>query len=348
MKLELGAVPKETINRWPVHETGLPARLVHAAERYDIPNLGALRAIPERELLAMRNVGRLSLVQLRAFLARCDALSSGRLRFANLPEVFASFLSTDEWEILQTRYGLKSFLGMPSRRAATLDSIGCATQRTRERIRQVADQALEKCRSRWARVCLEPLARRFEKTLESEDGFATCEAWRKHWPPAQLDGLDACGLLLLMADTQPERFCYHRLLFFQCGQVELARAEQELLAHLTAHPEPVPAADLAARIPWPPRVATRSLSLLATALPDVGATRDGRFFLLSKGLKHVLRELFQTLGSDRAPLATVAAGLNEHLLPANHRTERGWQAVARQQPGITIDAAGLVRIRDRG
>ena len=59
-------------------------------------------------------------------------------------------------KVVTARYGFELEEPKASRNCATLQEIGDAEHKTRERVRQVQETAMQKLRSRLATVCLEP------------------------------------------------------------------------------------------------------------------------------------------------------------------------------------------------
>ena len=168
-----------SIDAWPVDESGLPVRVVNSVLTAGVTTVGQLRAQSDQDLLALRSLGRISLGHIRSFFKLCGQIEQGKQSFNSIRELLPLFLDAPEMKVVTARYGFELEEPTASRNCATLQEIGDAEHKTRERVRQVQETAMQKLRSRLATVCLEPFYIFFAEFIGGARG---------HPQPARMSG----------------------------------------------------------------------------------------------------------------------------------------------------------------
>lgn len=321
--LQVAPVGREIIDAWPVAESGLPVRVVNSVAAAGIVMVGQLRGQNDRRLLGLRSLGRISLGHVHSFYRICGQIEQGRQRFQNIQEVFSLFLDRPEMHVLQARYGFARSELSASRNAATLQEIGNAEQKTRERIRQVQDAALRRLQSRLAQLCLQPFLDFFAAFLDARGGVVACPDLEPLARDPLLGGHNICGVLLLLADLRIGALTFRNGCFATLREAVLAGIEAAARAVLEKQSKPVSLDDLTRALPEPARqgLGGRGRQAMACILDHgsgMAATNDGRYFLFAGGTHAFLVEVLR--GIERpAHYRTIANAFNDHLKPLSRK-----------------------------
>jgi hypothetical protein len=343
--LQVKAVSREYIDSWPIPESGLSARVVHSVMAAGISTVGELRGWPDRQLLALKSLGRISLNGIKAFYRLCGQIEQGKQSFQNIREVFDIFWDEDEFRVVAARYGFHRRDLAAASDWATLQEIANAENKTRERIRQIEDVALQHLNSRLAKLCLQPFVDYFVKYIDALGKAANCADLAPLQDDPLLAGFNVGAVALLLANLHPDRMNYHNKVFCT-APVEVIRkieeagwqmlSEKKVPLSLDALAEAMPPfQDLAA-----PEQRRRVISMILEHKPGVGATTDNRFFCYPEGAAVFMGEVLRGLQrpahyrmianafNDRLkPLSRKGAGYVLELLNSNPlctRTDRGW------------------------
>jgi hypothetical protein len=337
-------ISRTAIDQWLISDSGLPARVVNSANSAGIRTIGELRNWSDVDLLALKSLGKISLGHIHFFFRICRQIEEGRQRFQNIQEVLDIFLDTAERTVLSARYGLHLPLLKASRNCVTLQEIGTAHQKTRERIRQVEETAKARLRSRLAAVCLRPFYEYFTAFIEQHHRAVSVENLAPLKTDGLLVGLNPAGVLLLLFDLDNRFFCFHRGFFSSLPASALEQLERWLLQHLDKQTEPLALAAI------PVDQVDLGLSdfredkpvisgVLLDHCPEVAATTAQHYFLFSRGIQSFLLELIKTLNrpvhyrevtrvfnervkpGSRKGAGFILDALNNH--PACIRTDRG-------------------------
>lgn len=320
--LHVAPVGRETIDAWPVDGSGLPVRVVNSVQTAGVTTVGQLRAQSDQNLLSLRSLGRISLTHIRSFFKLCAQIEQGRQSFNSIRELIPLFLDGPELKVMAARYGLDAQDLSAPRNCATLQEIGDAEHKTRERVRQIQETSMQKLRSRVARVCLEPFYVFFADLLNERGSSATCAdlSALKNEPAA--GGYNLCGVLLLLSDLQPERIVFYNDFFSTVSETAIRTAESQAISLLNRSAKPVPmdevleSAGLTA-----PEDDDRKRRLLTCILDHcalIAATADGRYFTYERGTEAFLAEVLKTL--DR-PIhyRKVTDAFNDRLKPRSRK-----------------------------
>lgn len=276
-------ITRRESDAWPLQESGIPVRLLTMALREGMQTLADLRQRSDKELLALRGIGERTVREWRAYLRSVADLERGKLRFANLREVFHFFLSEPEQEVLIRRFGLIAEKGENEPACLTLQEIGAASGLTRERVRQMEESGLTRLSSRMAQASLESVYRlldalllRLSQVVEPAD-FAV---WRDQ---AIWGGLSPCGVARLLNDLRPAPWTRHRGYWSSLSEPQLLALERGLVNILHALGRPAnthrlaeSTAETLAR--FKPKDVQRMLEVILRHCPGVRRNPDGSFY----------------------------------------------------------------------
>ena len=194
--LQVKPVSRDVIDSWPVTGSGLPVRVVNSVAPANVERIGKLRGWSDHDLLALRSLGRISLTNIRSFFKLCGQIEQGKQTFQNIREVFDIFLDNAELKVLTARYGFERQDLAASRSWATLQEIGNAEHKTRERIRQIQETATDQLSSLLATVCLQPFNDYFISYVDKLGRVATCADLAPLQNDPVLSGYNVCSILL--------------------------------------------------------------------------------------------------------------------------------------------------------
>jgi hypothetical protein len=297
--LHVTSVGRDTIDAWPVSGSGLPVRVVNSVLTANVATVGQLRAQSDQDLLALRSLGRISLGHIRSFFKLCGQIEQGKQSFNSIRELLPLFLDGPEMKVVTARYGLELEELAAAKTCATLQEIGDAEHKTRERVRQIQETAMLKLRSRLAAVCLEPFYIYFSGLLEARGTSVTCAdvATLKNESPA--GGYNICGVLKLLSDLHPERITFYSDFFSTLGEQTIRTIESHAIELLNRAAKPVLLDEILNSTPMPsPAHEDQKNQLLSCILEHcalVAATLDGRYFTYERGTQAFLAEVLKDL-----------------------------------------------------
>lgn len=318
--LQVPPIKREVIDQWPVAESGLPVRVVNSVTPEGVAKIGELRTWSDQQLLSLRSLGRISLGHVRAFFKLCGQIEQGKQSFQNIQEVLAIFLDGPELKVLSSRYGFDRRDLVAGRNKATLQEIGNAEHRTRERIRQVQETAKKRLQSRLASACLQPFVEYFCRYVAERGGAVACADLAPIQNDTTLAGHNVCGVLLLLSDLVPARIAFYHGFFSVLPEATLQALESQALEALRKEARPVPLDALLKSIPPPERAADLRLPLmyLMDHCPAAAATVDNRYFLFAGGTQPFLVEIMKELERP-AHYRTVTNAFNERVKPLSRK-----------------------------
>jgi len=206
--IKVKPIDVETIDSWPVPESGLPQRAVTACARAGIETVGLLRKKTRRGSSGIKGMGSESVRIINQFLGTCSRIISGRKTFRNLRAIFNFLLPPTYYEILALRYNLHGGKSGPM----TLDAISRQRGVTRERIRQLEKRAISGLSSRLAQACLSGSYDLWESFIRNTNGLLPETEARGIKGVPSLEGYDPYGLLLLLCHCG-KRITHHNGFF---------------------------------------------------------------------------------------------------------------------------------------
>lgn len=321
--LQVPAVKREVIDQWPVAESGLPVRVVNSVTPEGVTKIGQLRMWSDQQLISLRSLGRISLGHVRAFFKLCNQIEQGRQSFQNIQEALTIFLDGPELKVLSIRYGFDRRELTAARNSTTLQEIGDAEHRTRERIRQVQETAKKKLQSRLATVCLQPFCDYFCNFINQRGMALACADLAPIQNDSILAGFNVCATLLLLADMDAARITFYHGFFSTLPEQTLRALESQVLAVLEKEGRPVLLDAILKSIPGAPAVEHPAQTRLPVMYimdhrPGAAATVDNRYFLFSAGTQPFLVEIMKDLERP-AHYRTVTNAFNEHVKPLSRK-----------------------------
>ncbi len=322
--LQIKTVSRKIIDGWKVADSGLPIRVVNSTASANIHKISDLRKWNDARLLELRGMGRISLGHIHDFFRITGQLEHGKLDFQNVMEMLPLFLDHDELKVVTSRYGLALETPDVFRHSATLQDIGTAEHKTRERIRQIQETALHKLRSNLARCCLDPVTHYFSAFLDRMGHVASCEdVFALHQEPV-MAGRNPCGLLMLLSELRPQEISCHNRFFSTLPCSTLEKVERFCLAFLEGKNQPVSQDDLSTSAKSVSDFRTldslpRIISVLLDHCPEVAATVDNRYFLYTRGGQKFLLEIMNEQVKRPVHYRAVTHALNERLKPRSRK-----------------------------
>ena len=321
--LHVEPVGRETIDAWPVDGSGLPVRVVNSVQSAGVTTVGQLRAQPDQDLLALRSLGRISLGHIRSFFKLCGQIEQGKQSFNSIRELLPLFLDGPELKVVTARYGLEIEELTETKHCATLQQIGDAEHKTRERVRQIQETAVQKLRSRLAKVCLEPFYIFFTRLLEARGTSVTCADVATLKDEAPAGGYNLCGVLMLLAELHPERITSYNDFFSTLGEPTIRAAESQAIELLNRAARPVLLDDILESTAVLPSLSgedqkTQLLSCILEHCALVAATLDHRYFTYERGTQAFLAEVLKDL---ERPIhyRKVTDAFNDRLKPLSRK-----------------------------
>lgn len=321
--LQVKPITRETVDAWTVAESGLPVRVVNSVTPIGVATIGQLRLKSDAELLALRSLGKISLGHIRSFFKLCNQIEQGKQTFQNLREVFGIFLDEPELSVLSARYGFERKDLVASRDCVTLQEIGNAQNKTRERVRQVQETAMRQLHSRLARVCFQPFTDHFISYVDNLGRVANCADLAPLQSDPVLAGCNVCSILLLLSDLHPDRITFHNGFFSTAPLSIIGYIEKRALEVLEESDAPVSLDSLLNRAsPNPDNSHTdharRMVSCVMDHCSSVAATLDNRYFLYSKGTAAFLSEILQEMERP-AHYRAITTSFNDRLKPLSRK-----------------------------
>lgn len=321
--LKVKPVARETIDGWPIADSGLPVRVVNSVATANVLRIGELRTWTDQQLLALRSLGRISLGHVRGFFKLCNQIEQGKQSFQTIREVFTIFLDEAEMKVISARYGFEQRELTASRNWATLQQIGNADGKTRERVRQIQETAFARLKSRLATVCLQPFLDYFTSYIENLGRAASCADLAPLQNDPVLASYNICSILLLLSDLHPDRITFYHRFFSTLPLPDLQGIEAKSLETLTAANQAVTLDSILKTLaeaaePDSADHQRRVVTHVLDHCPSVAATLDGRYFLFNTGTRAFLAELLRDMERP-AHYRTVTNVFNERLKPLSRK-----------------------------
>ncbi|GEM_PF-613115 len=341
-------IDRQTIDSWPIAESGLPTRVVNGTREAGILSVGELRRKSDEELFRLRTIGRVSLRDIHNFFNLCQQIESGQLIFITIQQLFDLFLDKEEMTVLIGRCGLQRDDANASRNFMTLQEIGNTMHLTRERIRQVENTALAKLQSRLADVCLQPFYLYLRHFIHSRDQTVDYSEAYDLSGQAWLSDYNPCPVMLLLADLAPDKLTAYNRFFSILPRKTIETLERTAISVLKQESRSMSLDHIASRVasvaPDIPDISLRkAVRVILDYYPQSAPTMDNRYFLYPNGAHDFLTETMQSLSGPTGyraitnafnarlkPEGRKGAGyilklLNEH--PACARIDRGQYAL---------------------
>ena len=308
-------VKKSVLEAWQVAEAGLPTRVVNSVRSVGVGTVGELRTWPDADLLTLRSLGKKSLDQIHYFFLLCERIEKGNQRFNTIREVLDIFLDINQFKVISLRYGFGEKTMVASRNWVTLQEIGNQESKTRERVRQVEETGKSKLRSHMAAVCLQPFYDFVITFIKDRSGTASYEDVAELQLTEAIGEINPCSIVLLLSDLAPDTIRFHNNFFTTLPPETTHAIETKVCELLAASPLPIGidtlTRELIETVPAESEAALRRATrVIMDHHPDVGATKDHRYFLYTSSVMSILHELMAQLESP-AHYRAVTTSFNE-------------------------------------
>lgn len=311
LHLTLPAVGRESIDQWPIDETGLPIRVLRCARENNLRHLGDLR----KRLATLPGLGTASKKQTAIFLHQCDQLAQGQLIFSDIHELLATFLDERALRIIEARYSLTGNELSATGHSDSLQQVANRENLTRERVRQLQDKALALLSTRLIQASLESAYCWAEALLKKNDHVIECADLTPYWQHKALGPYNPCRVLMLLADLNPQRIQYWNELFLiPRSPSELRDISHKADTALSKADKPLSAEQLAKAVARP-NLPPRLTFLLASRLEKICRTLDDRLFQNAEAAIAFMAELPQE-NNNGTHYRTLARTHNARLTPA--------------------------------
>lgn len=341
------AISREEIDQWPVGESGLPIRVVHCVTAAGARVVGDLRTWPDERLLALRSFGVQSLRSTRYFYKTLRNIEMGDVSFESAAQALAFQLIPVQWQVIDLRYGLHGTESPDTPGTYTLQQIANQRGVTRERIRQTEAEALDRLRSRLARVCLSPVIESIRR-FAGEAGGARPEAELTAWPErAEYAGdLEPVPLARLLSELHPSLLSRRHGCICDAPQEALDPAMSDVETFVCRSPAPVGIDEIAGllkdRLPaTSDGLRRKGLATLLAHSPELIATADHRFACRAT-LDAVLRSI-AAHGDDGLHYLQWLEEFNRRVHPASRMTSGAMLAHLSSSPGFERGSRGMYR-----
>ncbi len=242
--VSLPPIKRSQIDQWPVSASGLSPRAANCLTRARIRTIGELRKIPSADLLNIRSLGKVSLRDIRSFLNKTKDLEQGINPLPPIRTLIQQFVDRGDRAVLEQRFGLIGSRISPEIERMSLQAIGEQCSRTRERIRQCEQCAMDRLRTRLACHLLRPYADKMVTTIDSRDKILSAEEALILSGDPDFQDYHPGGLLLLFSALFPD-ITYHNEYFTTISPNTLLSLEEEMLNALDAQSAPVSSTFLA-------------------------------------------------------------------------------------------------------
>lgn len=310
------AIDRLEIDAWDIAKSGLSERVANCCNRQGVESVGDLRRIDEATLLSWRNFGVGSAREVEEFFSACRQLERGADKFDSIYGVLKYFLSESELFVLNNRYGLDRAEPGASRNYYTLQHIANKRGLTRERVRQVQDQALERLSSHIVVSFLDKFCGRIVRRIDRAGGILACESIYS-WKDEIFKHLNPCATTLLLSDLADSGFIYKYNNFTTMSESDIDNFYKSLIRKLASLPKPVPLSQISGEI---------GLVEISSMLKDVNHllfTDDGRVIYSLKSLEAFI---YEVLGgnSDKFHYKELDLWLKEHLDPQTRKGHGYW------------------------
>jgi len=345
--MKVKAIPFSTIEKWKVEQAGLPPRVVNCARKKGIRSFGALHKRSDEELLSIRALGRSSVSVIRDFTQRAHCLAAGELAFDDVADVFMEFLRPFEWEVLSDRYGLQRTEAEAYRNFYKLQEIANRRSLTRERVRQVEENALEVLRSRMVSASLQPFVDFVVDEIKRRGGIVAFSDLSNLNPSELTKVLNPCPLALLFCDLAPDRLHEDGACISVLDGEVLKNLRQELLDALTRKTAPCNTQELAAemheRLPFSRGVSVDAIRRMLETDPRVLTLANHTYLCSKESLAHVVARVMRRLSSP-AHFREIARVTNQRLMPESRRGAGFYLRLLNSSPQFSKENFGFYRL----
>jgi hypothetical protein len=317
----LPATPS-SVDHWPVENAGFSPRVVHCLTNAGVKTVGELRNWSDDQLLRLRHFGAASLENVRWFFRLSKQAEARTGYFPDLRAVMGEFLNKQEIFVLEHRFALKDPLFRPHMRRQTLQEIAnLMGGMTRERVRQIEEEAIQTLRSHLCRQLTKPIELHWVNQIQQRGGVITNPELADWVGDPRLGGYQPWGILLLLSEVS-DSLHYHFDYFATITPKALGRIEERIFEVLNVAHDFVPFEEIrqavASLIEGSQHHLVRVLTVVLNHHPDICGTSDGRYYRADRGTPLILRAIFQ---AEKQPLhfRDLTDLYNARMLPNSQR-----------------------------
>ena len=311
-------IDRSTIDAWPIARSGLPPRVVNSCTTADILTVGDLRTCSRDRLLSLHSLGITSLSHIENYFEVCERLEKGQLRFDHFANALRLFLDDDEYDVIYRRFGLASPTRTLKRTHTTLQKIGDHTHRTRERIRQIQDTALDNLTSHIAEVCLQVFSEICQRFIRERGGFVSLKELKVLSHEAAFIDLNAYGVLLLLKELFPSMISFYHGGFSIYHESTLIDLMTQLTGILDNSHSVMSVPSIAASLSKDTDLPDHLVSGLLDHSNHVIGTTDGRYFSIRSGTNAYIKELLQEVDGT-IHYRKITERFNDSVNPASRK-----------------------------
>lgn len=320
--IERQHLSRAQVDKWPVAESGLSARVVHCLETVRVSTIGELRQWDDQQLLALRNFGVTSCKNVRWFFHWTKKLEAPNGTFPNFRALLHEFLNRQEIFVVEQRYGLDDPLFRPQMKRRTLQEIAAMRGAvTRERVRQIEESAIAVLRSKLCRAVAESQEVYWANRIQSGSCVVTSAELAEWVDDPMLGGYRPWGVLLLLSEVMT-RVTFRYDYFTTLPPQIMNQVEKQILQLLNEAKEPVPFETILASVSDDLNFLNGQRPRLVTVMldhhPDISGTVDRRYFLPGVGAPRLIADILRR--QDR-PLHfhELTRLYNDRMLPHSRR-----------------------------
>jgi len=252
------------------------------------------------------------LSEIETYFEYCDQLGRGKDCFDSVYDLLKHFLNESELMVISKRYGIERREPGASRNYFTLQAIANGRDLTRERVRQIQDQALEKLSSHLVSAFLAPFCEKIGARIESVGGVLACESVY-NWSVPIFKRLNPCATTLLLSDVEGCGFLYKHGVFTCWSEQKLDDLHARLIRKLESLKQPLPLGQIHDTL------AETEIFAMLRSLDDLLITADGRVIYSVGSLENFI---YEVVGDDPQPFhyKKLREWLNDKL---DARTQKG-------------------------
>jgi hypothetical protein len=271
-------------------------RVVHCLEHENVRTVGELRNWTDKQLLGLKHFGASSRDNVRWFFSWTKKLEANKRTLSSLRAFLREFLSRQQLQVLEQRYGLADPLFRPQMKRRTLAEIAGEMRGglTRERVRQIEEAGIAALRARLPALVADAQQVYWANRIQDGCCVVTSAELAQWADDPKLGGYQPWGTLLLLTEVYA-RITFRYDYFTTLPSQVLNQVEKQILQLLHAERAPVPFERILASVSDDLNFLNGQRPRLVTVIldhhPDISGTTDRRYFLPSVGAPIILADI---------------------------------------------------------
>lgn len=322
-------------------DSGMPSKLVSALQNKGIKTLEDLLEKATNEPKTLTELGDAAVKIIRKYLIIIVKLRKQQRPFDSVKELLSFFLTDNQLRLIELRYKLKAPFQNERINYSTLQNVAQENDVSRERVRQVVDDALKQLSCSLARYCFIEYHEDFEHIIKRGRGIAKPEDFFNLRRDSRYEGYAPAKLMMMLCDCEPDmNYCMGMFNTISNTDKCIPQIINGLTEILKKSERPVPLKLLLYAFPKDFKIKSQKsrLTILQNILPTVKsirATTQKTFFLSGKGERLLaaqilirkgrpvhFRELLQEINTVLAPGSRIGSGLLLKILKEDPRFAR--------------------------